>query len=82
MRKYQQVLNQPHDSQTFIKNILVKSGETLNLETEMSFIAPDTIGNTFIKAVVMPNASLTLKGIIKINKTLNKSQAFLRHAVY
>ena len=79
--KYHQILNQPHDNQNFTKNILVKPGQTLNLETIMEFIAPHTIGNTFIKAVVMPGGSLTLKGIIKIKKTAKQSQAFLKHSV-
>ena len=79
--KYQQILNQPHDIQNFTKNILVKSGETLNLETVMEFTAPQTTGNTLIKAVVMPGGNLTLKGIIKIKKTAKDSQAYLKHSV-
>lgn len=79
--KYHQILNQSYDTQNFTKNILVKSGETLNLETVMEFIAPNTVGNTFIKAVVMPGGNLTLKGVIKIKKTAKKSQAFLKHSV-
>ena len=79
--KYQQILNQPYDIQNFTKNILVKSGETQNLETVMEFIAPHTTGNTLIKAVVMPGGNLTLKGIIKIKKTAKESQAFLKHSV-
>jgi len=79
--KYQQILNQPHDIQNFTKNILVKSGETINLETVMEFTAHHTTGNTLIKAVVMPGGNLTLKGIIKIKKTAKDSQAFLKHSV-
>jgi Fe-S cluster assembly protein SufD len=79
--KYQQVLNQPNDVQNFTKSILVKSSETLNLETVMEFTAPQTTGNTLIKAVVMPGGNLTLKGIIKIKKTAKESQAFLKHSV-
>jgi len=79
--KYQQILNQPHDVQNFTKNILVKSGETINLESIMEFTAPHTTGNTLIKAVVMPGGNLTLKGIIKIKKTAKESQAFLKHSV-
>ena len=78
---YQQILNQPHDIQTFTKNILVKSGQTVNLETIMEFTAPHTIGNTFIKAVVMPGGSLTLKGLIRINHQVTNAQAFLKHSV-
>ena len=74
--KYQQILNQPHDIQNFTKNILVKSGETLNLETVMEFTAPQTTGNTLIKAVVMPGGNLTLKGIIKIKKTATQENTF------
>jgi len=79
--KYQQILNQPHDIQNFTKSILVKSGETIDLETAMEFTAPHTTGNTLIKAVVMPGGNLTLKGIIKIKKTAKESQAFLKHSV-
>ena len=78
--KYQQILNQPHDVQNFTKNILVKSGETINLETVMEFTAPHTTSNTLVKAVVMPGGNLNLKGIIKIKKTAKESQAFLKHA--
>ena len=79
--KYQQILNQPHDNQNFTKNILVKSGETINLETVMEFTAPHTVGNTFIKAVVMPGGNLTLKGLIRINQKATNAQAFLKHSV-
>lgn len=79
--KYQQILNQSHDIQNFTKNILVKSGETIDLETVMEFTAPYTTGNTLIKAVVMPGGNLTLKGLIKIKKSAKDSQAFLKHSV-
>ncbi len=79
--KYHQILNQPHDIQTFTKNILVKSGQTVNLETIMEFTAPNTVGNTFIKAVVMPGGHLTLKGLIRINQKSLNAQAFLKHSV-
>ncbi len=79
--KYQQVLNQSHDIQDFTKNILVKSGETINLETVMEFTAPNTTGNVLVKAVVMPGGNLTLKGIIRINQKAINAQAFLKHSV-
>ncbi len=79
--KYQQILNQSHDIQNFTKNILVKSGETINLETVMEFTAPHTTGNILIKAVVMPGGSLTLKGFIRINQKAINAQAFLKHSV-
>ncbi len=79
--KYQQILNQSHDIQTFTKNILVKSGQTLNLETIMDFTAPHTVGNTLIKAVVMPGGNLTLKGLIRVNHQATNAQAFLKHSV-
>lgn len=79
--KYQQILNQPQETQNFTKNILVKPGETVDLETTMEFTAPDTIGDALIKAVVMPGGSLSLKGIIRIDQKANNAQAFLKHAV-
>ncbi len=79
--KYQQILNQSHDTQNFAKNILVKSGQTVNLETVMEFTAPYTTGNTLIKAVVMPGGNLTLKGLIRINQKAYNAQAFLKHSV-
>lgn len=79
--KYHQVLNQPHDVQNFTKNILVKSGQTVELENVMEFTAPHTAGNTLIKAVVMPEGNLSLKGTIKIKKKATNVQAFLKHAV-
>lgn len=79
--KYHQILNQSHDIQNFTKNILVKSGKTVNLETVMEFTAPHTVGNTLIKAVVMPGGNLSLKGIIRISKKAVNAQAFLKHSV-
>jgi Fe-S cluster assembly protein SufD len=79
--KYHQILNQSHHSQTFTKNILVKSGQTVNLETIMEFTASHTTGNTLIKAVVMPGGHLTLKGLIRINHQADNAQAFLKHSV-
>lgn len=79
--KYTQILNQSHDIQNFTKNILVKSGKTVNLETVMEFNAPNTSGDTHIKAVVMPGGNLNLKGLIRINQKATNAKAFLKHSV-
>ena len=79
--KYHQVLHQSGETRNFTKNLLIKSGEIVELETIMEFIAPQTTGNTLIKAVVMPGGNLSLKGIIKIKKPAVQAQAFLKHSV-
>ena len=79
--KYHQVLNQSRDVQNFTKTILVKSGQTVELENIMEFTASNTIGNTVVKAVVMPQGHLSLKGIIKIKNKASNVQAFLKHTV-
>lgn len=78
---YHQILHEPGDVRDFSKTILVKSGQSINLETLMEFIAPNTSGNTLIKAVVMPKGNLTLKGTIRISKNAPNTQAFLKHSV-
>ena len=47
----------------------------------MEFIAPNTAGNTLIKAVVMPKGNLSLKGVIRISKNAQNSEAFLKHSI-
>lgn len=78
---YHQILHEPGDTRDFTKIILVKSGETINVETLMEFIAPNTIGNTLIKAVVMPRGNLSLKGVIRISKNASDAKAFLKHSI-
>ncbi len=78
---YHQILHEPGDTRDFTKIILVKSGETINVETLMEFIAPNTIGNTLIKAVVMPRGNLSLKGVIRISKNASDTKAFLKHSI-
>lgn len=78
---YHQILHEPGDTRDFTKIILVKSGETINVETLMEFIAPNTIGNTLIKAVVMPRGNLSLKGVIRISKNASDVKAFLKHSI-
>ncbi len=78
---YHQILHESGDVRDFSKNILVKPGETVNFETLMEFIAPNTVGNTLIKAVVMPKGNLFLKGTIRISKNASDSKAFLKHSV-
>ena len=78
---YHQILHEPGDTRDFTKIILVESGETINVETLMEFIAPNTIGNTLIKAVVMPRGNLSLKGVIRISKNASDAKAFLKHSI-
>jgi len=79
--KYHQILHEPGDTRDFSKTILVKSGQTVDIETLMEFISPNTTGNTLIKAVVMPKGNLSLKGVIRISKNASGSKAFLKHSV-
>ncbi len=79
--KYHQVLHEAGQVRNFSKTILVKTGQTVDIETLMEFIAPNTIGNTLIKAVVMPKGNLSLKGTIRISKNAPETKAFLKHSV-
>lgn len=79
--KYFDVLDKKGQSKDIKKFLVVKSGENVEIETIMEFKAPQTQGNTLIKAVVMPGGRLNLKGIIKIDKGAELVEAFLRQAV-
>lgn len=79
--KFHQILHEPNEVRNFSKIILVKKNQNIEIETLMEFIAQDTIGNTLIKAVVMPGGNLSLKGSIRIGKNASGAQAFLRHSV-
>lgn len=79
--KHLQILDKPGQKKEFSKSIIVKSGKKLNYETITNIISSNTTGNISIKAVVMENGSLTLKGLIKVNQKLNQIEAFLKHAV-
>lgn len=79
--KFHQILHEPQEVRDFTKVILVKSGQTVGIETIMEFIAPNTTGNTLIKAVVMPGGNLSLKGIIRISKNASSAKAYLKHSI-
>jgi len=79
--KHLQILNKTGQKKEFSKLILVKSGQKLNFETITQINSSNTKGNISIKAVVMPNSSLTLKGIIKVSPKINQVEAFLKHAI-
>lgn len=64
-----------------IKTLVVKDGETVNLETISVFNKPKQKGNILIKAVVMGKGKLNLKGKIKIKKGAELSEAFLKQTV-
>ena len=76
-----QILNKIGQRKEFFKSIIVKPGQKVNFETITKIISSQTNGNISIKAVVMENSSLTIKGIIKINPKLNQVEAFLKHAI-
>lgn len=79
--RYFDILDKVGQSKDIRKFLVVKSGQTIDVETVMEFKAPQTQGNTLIKAVVMPGGKLNLKGIIKIDKGAELVEAFLRQAV-
>ena len=79
--KYLQLLNKTGQKKGFTKSILIKSGQKIDIETITKISSSKTIGNIFIKAVVMPNSSLNLKGIIKVKPKINKVEAFLKHSI-
>lgn len=79
--RYFDILDKVGQSKDIRKFLVVKSGQTIDVETVMEFKAPQTQGNTLIKAVVMPGGKLNLKGIIKIDKGAELVEAFLRQSV-
>ncbi|HBP51017.1 MAG: hypothetical protein US68_C0001G0007 [Candidatus Shapirobacteria bacterium GW2011_GWE1_38_10] len=79
--RYFDVLDRMGQSKDIKKFLVVKSGESIDIETVMQFKAPKTRGNTLIKAVVMPGGKLNLKGVIKIDKGAELVEAFLRQSV-
>ena len=79
--KHLQTLDKPGQKKDFSKSIVVNSGQKVNYETITDIISSNTTGNISIKAVVMENGSLTLKGLIKVSPKLNQIEAFLKHSV-
>jgi Fe-S cluster assembly scaffold protein SufB len=79
--RYFDVLDKVGQSKDIKKFLVVKSGESVEIETVMEFKAPKTQGNTLIKAVVMPGGKLNLKGVIKIDKGAELVEAFLRQSI-
>jgi len=79
--KYHQILHESKEVRNFSKTILVKKDQNIETETLMEFIAPNTTGNTLIKAVVMPGGNLSLKGTIHIGKNAPGAQANLKHNI-
>ena len=63
------------------KTLIVKRGEEINLTTVSVYDKPHQTGSVLIKAVVMDNAILRLKGIIKIEKGAELCEGFLRQSV-
>ena len=79
--RYFDVLDKVGQFKEVKKFLVVKSGESVEIETLMEFKAPKTQGKTLIKAVVMPGGKLNLKGIIKIDKGAELVEAFLRQSI-
>ena len=79
--KHLQILNKTGQKKEFFKSIIVKSGQNVNFETITQINSSQTRGNISIKAVVLENGILTLKGIIKVSPNLNRIEAFLKHAI-
>lgn len=79
--RYFDVLDKVGQSKDIKKFLVVKNGESVDIETIMQFKAPKTHGNTLIKAVVMPGGKLNLKGVIKIDKGAELVEAFLRQSI-
>ena len=79
--KHTQILNKIGQQKDFSKSIIVKSGKIVNFETSTQVTSSQTKGNISIKAVVMENGILNLKGIIKIKPKINQVEAFLKHTI-
>ena len=79
--KHLQTLDKIGQKKEFSKSILIKSGQKIDIETITKISSSKTIGNICIKAVVMPDSSLNLKGIIKVGPKLAKVEAFLKHSI-
>jgi Fe-S cluster assembly protein SufD len=63
------------------KSLLVKKGEEVNLTTISVYDKPHQIGEVVIKAVVMDDAILKLRGMIRIEKGAEMCEGFLRQSV-
>jgi len=78
---YQDILNKRGEEKKLVKMLLIKPGQNEEIETNMIFKAPNTKGDILVKAVVMENAYLKLKGMIRIEKKAELVEAFLRQSV-
>ena len=67
--------------QNLVLGLVVGNGETLDLETISEFKKPRGRGEVVVKAVVMKEGNLNLKGIIKIGKKAVLTQSFLRQNI-
>jgi len=63
------------------KSLVVEKDQIVDLETVSVFDKPGQKGEVEIKAVVMENGQLNLRGMIKIKKKANNVEAFLRQKV-
>ncbi|HEX8923618.1 MAG TPA: SufD family Fe-S cluster assembly protein [Patescibacteria group bacterium] len=79
--KYIDILNTKGESREVYKVFIVGAKEDIEIETEMVLSAPETYGNTEVKAIVLNGGKLTLKGMIRIKGEGTNANAFLRQNV-
>lgn len=75
------VINLNFNGRDLVKKMVINSGEEVNLTTVSVYDKPHQTGEVLIKAVVMDNAKLRVKGIIKIEKGAELCEGFLRQKV-
>ncbi len=70
-----------YDGRDIKKTLVVNAGETVNLTTVSRYTKPRQTGEVEIRAVVMGDGYLKLKGIIIIEKGAELVEGFLRQKV-
>ncbi|MFZ2153014.1 MAG: SufD family Fe-S cluster assembly protein [Microgenomates group bacterium] len=75
------IINLNYEGRDLKKTLVVKAGEVVNLTTVSNYIKPHQTGIVEVKAVVMANGFLNLKGIIKIEKGAELCEGFLSQKV-
>lgn len=75
------IKNFNYNGRSISKALMVKSGEEVNLTTVSVYDKPHQEGKVTIRAVVMGDGYLKLKGMVKINKNSFQANGFLSHKI-
>ena len=75
------VININYNGRNLKKTLVVKAGEVVNLTTISEYTKKHQTGEVEVRAVVLADGYLKLKGIIKISKGAELCEGFLRQKV-